>query len=94
MEKGDKFMTVSTKTKLLDKLYEICELFKECITDETLKAEILSKTAQIYWLLFNAEITEQYRSEKPSVVDMLNGKASTEHVPAKIVNVVGAETRR
>ena len=36
-------MTVSTKTKLLDKLAEMCELFKECITDETLKAEMASE---------------------------------------------------
>lgn len=52
-------MTVSTKTKLLDKLTEMSELFKECITDETLNAEILSKMAQTYWLVFNAEITEE-----------------------------------
>ena len=40
------------------------------------------------------QITEQYHSEKPSVVDVLSGKVPTEHVSVRIVNVVGAETRR
>lgn len=38
------------------------------------------------------EITEEYCSEKPSVVDILSGKVD---IPSgKIVNVIGAKTRR
>ena len=52
-------MTVSTKTKLLEKLADLNILFNECITNETLKSEILSKLDETYWLISEAEITEE-----------------------------------
>ena len=52
-------MTVSTKTKILDELAELYKLCDECITNETLKTEILSKMDETYWLIFDVKVTEE-----------------------------------
>lgn len=57
--------------------------WEEEISKETMEIDKATKESLEEW----------YYSEKPCVVDMLSGKASTEHVPIKIVNVIGARSR-
>ena len=69
-------------------VYSDKDLEEEAKWEEEYERELLKDIKQ------DEKITEEYHSEKPSVVDMLSGKVPMEHVPARIVNIVGAETRR
>lgn len=67
--------------------------FEEEMSKETMEMDKFTKEALEEWY-YSEALEEWYYSEKPSVINVLSGKASTEHVPNRIVNVIGAETRR
>jgi len=67
-------------------VYSDKDIEEEAKWEEEYERELLKGFQQ------DEEVTEEYRSEKPSVVDILSGKVD---IPSgKIVNVIGAKTGR
>ena len=66
------------------------EIMKYCAGDVRATLRMYANKSKLNSSLFG----EEEHSEKPSVVDILSGNVSMEQVPVKIVNVIGAKTRR